>query len=224
MVIEIALALVVSALILGLSSSRARAEIIAHVDDMGRRIYINTDDEELRVAVLRGGAAAGLQLMEQRRRSMPGIENHIARLSEEHEVDPRLVRAMIEVESAWNPAARSRKGAMGLMQLIPETGRRFGVGDFYDPEENISGGIRYLRYLLDRYDHDVRLALAAYNAGPTAVDENQGVPPFRETQDYLSRLENIYGSLGRGRSGWLRTNGRIYRVVRPDGRVVFENQ
>jgi soluble lytic murein transglycosylase-like protein len=110
----------------------------------------------------------------------------IERASARHGVDPRLVRAVIQVESAYQPRARSRKGAMGLMQLMPETARLYEVADPYDPAANIDAGTRHLRALLDRFD--LARALAAYNAGTAAVERFRGIPPFPETRTYVSRI------------------------------------
>lgn len=107
-------------------------------------------------------------------------------------VDPRLVHAVIKVESAYRPQARSRKGAMGLMQLMPDTARRYSVGNAYDPGSNIEGGIRYLKSLLDRYERP--LALAAYNAGEAAVQRFGGIPPYPETQNYVRQVLRLVGA------------------------------
>lgn len=116
------------------------------------------------------------------------IEQHAA----SHGVRADLVRAVIQVESAFDPRARSPKGAMGLMQLMPATAAEMGVRDPYDPADNIRGGVAYLRQLLNRYGDDEELALAAYNAGPTAVDEyGRTVPPYRETQRYVSLVKDL---------------------------------
>lgn len=116
------------------------------------------------------------------------IERHAA----VHRVRPELVRAVIQVESAYNPHARSPKGAMGLMQLMPATAAEMGVDDPYDPADNIRGGVMYLRRLLDRYGNNEELALAAYNAGPTAVEQyGNAVPPYRETRRYVSRVKDL---------------------------------
>ena len=107
-------------------------------------------------------------------------------------VRPALVRAVMQVESAFNPRARSPKGALGLMQLMPATIRQFNVQNPFDPADNVRAGVAYLRELLDRYDNDEALALAAYNAGPGAVDKHgQTVPPYRETRNYVAQINQM---------------------------------
>ena len=109
-----------------------------------------------------------------------------------HHVDPSLVRSVVKVESNFNPNAVSRKGAMGLMQLMPSTARSLNVANPFDPAQNVDAGVRHLRQLLDNYGGNVRLSLAAYNAGAGAVARSAGVPHFRETQDYVRRITNLY--------------------------------
>jgi soluble lytic murein transglycosylase-like protein len=119
-----------------------------------------------------------------------------------------LVRAVVQVESAFNAYARSPKGALGLMQLMPATIRQYGVRNPFDPAENIRAGVAYLRDLLERYQNDEALALAAYNAGPGAVDKHgQSVPPYRETQQYVSQINQMAGH------GLEQRSGRIYKVT-----------
>lgn len=105
-----------------------------------------------------------------------------------------FVRAVIKVESNFNPRAVSPKGARGLMQLMPETARRFGVRDIFDPDQNLDGGVQYLKFLLDTFEGNVNLALAAYNAGENVVQRLKDIPPYRETRDYVQRVSNILGS------------------------------
>lgn len=111
--------------------------------------------------------------------------------SSRHNVNSDLIRAVIHCESASRPEIVSHKGAQGLMQLMPATARRFGVNDVFDPEQNIEGGTKYLRFLLDRYDGDIRLAVAAYNSGEGAVDKYGDVPPYKETIEYVEKIERI---------------------------------
>jgi hypothetical protein len=116
------------------------------------------------------------------------VEKMVDRIASEQGVESPLVHSVIRAESNYNPNAVSPKGALGLMQLIPATARRFGVSNAFDAQENIQGGVRYLRFLLDYYQNDYARAIAAYNAGEAAVDKYHGIPPYAETQNYVSRV------------------------------------
>jgi soluble lytic murein transglycosylase-like protein len=118
----------------------------------------------------------------------------ISEFSKKYQVDFALIKAMIRAESAFNPLATSRKGAKGLMQLMPETALRMNVSNIFNPRENIEGGVRYFKYLLSLFNDDLRLSLAAYNAGENVVGELRSIPPYRETMDYVKRVMSYYQS------------------------------
>src|SRR4030095_11835854 len=116
------------------------------------------------------------------------IDDHIKEMAARYGVRAALVAAVIEAESDNNPRAVSRRGARGLMQLMPKTAKRLGVEDPFDPKENIEAGVKHLRAMMDRFDNNIPLALAAYNAGEVAVIKHRGVPPYRETRAYVKRI------------------------------------
>jgi len=158
------------------------------------------------------------------------LEPLIARHSGDQNLDPKLVKAVIQVESGYNSKARSNKGALGLMQLMPSTASLLNVQNPFDPEENLRGGTRYLRQLLDRFAGRVELALAGYNAGPGAVEKHRGVPPYAETRDYVRQVMALYRGPGEvgftttaaSRSGLLPGNRRKPHVIRgPNNRLLL---
>jgi hypothetical protein len=135
-------------------------------------------------------------------------------------VPERLVSAVIRAESGFNPRAVSRKGAQGLMQLMPQTASILGVRDSFDPRENIDGGVRHLRGLIDRFANNLALAIAAYNAGEKAVNLYGGrIPPYPETQEYVTKVLRFYGAVEGGQT----PPTRIYQVLSPDGTVTYTN-
>lgn len=142
----------------------------------------------------------------------------IHEIAREHRVSPALIEAMVRTESGFDPAAVSPKGAGGLMQLMPRTASALGVVDRFDPRESIRGGVRHLRYLLERYQGSVVLALAAYNAGEGAVDAHRGMPPYPETQQYVQRVLQRAGL-----ADSLASAEALYRYLGPDDVVTYSN-
>jgi soluble lytic murein transglycosylase-like protein len=154
------------------------------------------------------------------------IDAAIDQAAARHNVDPSLVRSVVKVESNFNPNAVSRKGAMGLMQLMPSTARSLNVANPFDPAQNVDAGVRHLRKLLDSYGGNVRLSLAAYNAGAGAVARSAGVPHFKETQEYVRRITNLYnggdlsGTYGLGSSA---THDPVHVERDAQGRLYISN-
>jgi soluble lytic murein transglycosylase-like protein len=169
--------------------------------------------------VVQGGSRAGAKTPDL------DLNSLVRRTASQLDVEPELIHAVIRQESGYDPYAVSHKGAKGLMQLMPATAKRFGVKDVFDPAENVQGGVKYLRQLLDRYDGDRRLALAAYNAGEGAVDRFGGVPPYRETQDYVDRIvgpseSDLAADIAVAKSG--EPVVQRVRMTEQDGILLFE--
>src|SRR5688572_26910290 len=146
--------------------------------------------------------------------------NEILEASSRYGVPDQLVTAVIRAESGFNPRAVSRKGAQGLMQLMPGTASMLGVRNSFDPRDNIDGGVRHLRSLIDRFPDNLPMALAAYNAGERAVVQHRGIPPYPETQDYVTKVLSLYGGVVEGGST---PPTRIYQTVAPDGTTTYTN-
>lgn len=174
---------VVSAcLFLLLFASLAGADVKVKVGPDGRKVIYNETSTQ------RSRRVSGKLVPVPDAELLPVIERH----SLAQNLDPKLVRAVIQAESGYNRRALSNKGAIGLMQLMPATARHLRVGDPWNAEENVRGGTAYLRQLLDRFAGKIELAVAAYNAGPGAVERHRGIPPFRETREYVRRVLGLY--------------------------------
>jgi soluble lytic murein transglycosylase-like protein len=185
------------------SPGRSAADVFVYKDKQGVLTFTNVPTHQGFRRVMResNGQLEALS-------SANGYEDLIQSASGRHALDVDLIRAVIRAESNFNSAARSNKGAMGLMQLMPDTARLHKVIDAYDPIDNIEGGVRHLKMLLGRYQGDLRLSLAAYNAGSQAVDRHGGIPPFIETRDYVRRVLQYYDTY---RGGGMRTVQQVQR-------------
>ena len=187
------------AALLTASTAAARPQIYTYVDADGMRHYTDVpDNNRYRKLVLspEDRTASGDRYDAMLLAKAGQYDSIIEKAAVSASVEPNLLRAVIVVESGFNPHARSKRGAVGLMQLMPATAIRYGVSNPYDPGENVRAGARYLKFLLDRFGQDVKLALAAYNAGEDAVDRNGGqIPPFTETMAYVPRVMKIYRML-----------------------------
>ena len=175
-----------------LAASPASAQIYSWTDDSGHLVLSDRPKAggERAYVVPRSESIRTTRAFADIRTTL--YDELIEHYAQANDVRTDLVRAVVQVESGFNQWAKSPKGAMGLMQLMPATMREFGVRDAYNAEQNLRGGVAYLKQLLDRYDNNEVLALAAYNAGPGAVDRHgQTVPPFKETQDYVHKIGKI---------------------------------
>ena len=202
------------------------AELYQYVDETGALHFTNVPtDPQFRMIVPPAKDPVVSRSDKGKKKYTPAdFEGLVADRSQRHGMDPKLVSAVIQVESEFNPKAVSKKGARGLMQLMPETARDLGVTDPFDPAQNIDGGVRYLRYLLDYFAWDLDLALAAYNAGMNRVLRHMEVPPIVETRNYVRKVKATYNrDLSQTASLRLPERRTVQKVVLTDGDVVFTN-
>lgn len=189
-------------------------DLYSYVDEQGVKVLTNLGSNRRTATASRTTEAT------------PAASKNFAPLirdyAKQYGVDPDLVSAIIRVESNFDPRAVSVKDCKGLMQLHPDTARRYGVSDVFDPAENIEGGVKYLSHLTDSFDRNLDLILAAYNAGENAVRRHDGIPPYAETRDYVTRVKSIFGhdSLDPKPA---RRQRRIVRMVTADGQVLLTN-
>jgi soluble lytic murein transglycosylase-like protein len=202
-----------------LTPSLAQAQLYSWKDANGRLIISDRpqDPSARTYAVAYVGTGYGVARPSAGTRRATEFDDLIVEHATRHSLQPDFVRAVIQAESAFNPRARSAKGAMGLMQLMPSTAAEYRVVNAYDPAENIRAGVAYLKSLLTRFGDDVSLALAAYNAGPKAVEKyGNAVPPYKETRNYVSKIRANSGPAGA-------TTPKIVRTVTiVDGREVVK--
>jgi hypothetical protein len=184
-------------------SGAARADIYGYVENGRTRLmYTDTKPSDPRYKLYKRDALGSSGSQPQRVANCCSkyasftssrYNSHVMAASQATQVEPALIHAVISVESAYNPRAISRAGAVGLMQLMPETAKRYGVNNRMDPEQNIHGGARYLRFLMKMFDNNIKLVLAAYNAGEEAVMKyGRRIPPYRETQNYVPKVLHHY--------------------------------
>lgn len=202
------------------ASSLQAQQIYSYVDDNGVKVFTNKGGNRSRASET--PRTVSVAAAPQRR--LPAAEHFeglIEEISGQYGEDAQLVKAIIRVESAFNPRAVSAKNCKGLMQLHPDTARQFGVNDVFDPADNIHGGVRYLQHLRRNFD-DIELILAAYNAGENAVLRYDGIPPYRETRNYVRKVLDFYDPRQFEDPSRQRRQ-QVYRVVLPDGQVLLTN-
>src|SRR6267378_7316080 len=213
---------------LALCALPAHGQIVSYMDSGGKRVFVNADPTPAarvtktfprgfksaagtKPLTTQTPDAASPELAAAEQANRQKIEVMIREVSARYNVDPALIRAVIETESNWNSKAISRKGALGLMQLVPGTARQMGVDNAFDPKQNLDGGVRYLHSLLQRYNGD--------------LDRARGVPRYRETREYVQKVTDSYFRPGSDRIPHAFDAPRpIYRMVADDGRVVFTNE
>ena len=196
------------AIIMVVSETSSFADIYKHVDKAGVAHFTNIPGNNDYTRIMTEPATPS---------RTNNYDHIIRRKSDKYNVEPAIIKAVITAESNWDPQAISKKGAIGLMQLMPSTAKEMKITDPYDPEENIEAGTRYLRYLLDRFKEDLDLALAAYNAGPSRVEKAGGIPSILETKTFVRSVKSFYKDLSRN------TMKPIYKITFSNGTILYTN-
>jgi len=227
LIAKMALAISAALLIFSTTGFVFGQEIVKVLTPHGRRMYSNTE-EVYRLLPNTAVKKISFSLyVKDDSQPSPRLRELIQKISEQHGVDPELVQAVAKTESNFNPYAVSSRGALGLMQLVPDTAKRFGVSNVFDPEENIQGGVKFLRFLLGMFPESLPHVLAAYNAGENAVIRYKGIPPYPETQEYVKKITQIY----KKRSNFLiasnadqsESDKKIVSYRDNAGRIIFSN-
>jgi soluble lytic murein transglycosylase len=195
------------------------ADIYKYTDENGVVCYTDTPYGKKAKLVMKAKKPAQKKLT-----TSKNYNSLIRKAASKYQVEPDLIKAVIKTESNGNYRAVSKKGAMGLMQLMPTTANDMSVSNPYNPEQNIEGGTKYLRLLLDKFNGDLTLALAAYNAGPKVVEKYGNVPPYSETKNYVKKVFSLYKGKRRYALGEpLKKQTPVYKVTLEDGTVLFTN-
>ena len=208
--------ILLAGILMGVPCLRA-GQIATVTDQNGQRVYVNANPSNAPSDFIQANPLLA---------TPASIDSIIDRVSSHYQVDPKLVHAMIRVESNYDAAAVSSKGAMGLMQLIPSTAERFGVQNPFDPKQNIQGGVSYLKYLLHLFGGNLPLSLAAYNAGEETVIRSGGIPAIPETEHYVWAITHLYHSKNAGSAAMAAPANSILPIVRyvdSQGVVHFTN-
>lgn len=221
----------ISMLLLLVFSSTTWADKICIREIEGQKVYTNLCDREKTIVIKKQSKGTEqktkMQFINISNYTREQLERIVEEKSKLYGVDPKLIKEVIKEESNWNIYATSPKGAMGIMQLMPSTALLMGVDNPYDPEQNIDGGIRYMKYLLERFNGNLNLALAAYNAGPNLVESIGRIPNILETQRYVERISMRYNGTASSfaESAMLKKKSAPIRaVILSDGTVLYTNR
>jgi soluble lytic murein transglycosylase-like protein len=217
-------------LVLFLSASVASSDVYKYVDENGVTCYTDAPfGKKSEKTAIRSNSSQTVKTNTPNRNFVAAdYHYYVQQAADKYEIEPELIHAVIRTESNGNHRAVSKKGAMGLMQLMPATANDLNVTNPFNPEENIDGGTRYLKYLIEKFNGNLTLALAAYNSGPTNVEKYGNVPPFTETRQYVNKVYSLYSgrknyNVSVASSHREERSAPIVKVVLDDGTILFTN-